>query len=401
MKKFLPILILTILSDVVSNNSIVEIIENQNIFNVLALISIMLILQILTAPMQASISDYYCRKKSLIVALLASFISLLCLMFVRSPGLFPIIFLLCGILINACLGNIVPISWSALADMQEKNLRFFFALATSAYAIGYMILGVTKGVVFHKMPDTSWIWYDIVPPLIIAGVSIILVWKFYRDPKDRKPNTGEQDQRLSFIKIAHLEFKALWKETELATTRLGTLAYFCWASSQYIALFVFLESQEYSFSVIIMMVGYLVGVSILGFCKKTSDEKIIRCAYVITIIGFALFFGLKLFTTNLSVVISVSYFLYTLGNAFLSPSIFSLFSKERGFHDQGKGFGIIVSADSAGFLLAVIAAIVFKYFSLDINYIVLVSAIIFIISWIPYSIYEKTRKDIDRFLKKN
>src|SRR5712692_10426849 len=108
MKKYLFILISAILADVVCNNSIVQIYEIQPHFNSLGLIITMLCLQMITAPIQAGFSDFYCRKKSLIVALVISFVSLFFLIYSKSSSSIASIFLLLSLVLNACLGNTVP-----------------------------------------------------------------------------------------------------------------------------------------------------------------------------------------------------------------------------------------------------------------------------------------------------
>ena len=66
---------------------------------------------------------------------------------------------------------------------------------------------------------------------------------------------------------------------------------------------------------------------------------------------------------------------------------------------KGKGFGIIVSADSAGFLLAIFSSVLFKRFDVNIETIVFLSFCLFAISWFPYTTYKKIRKDIRNPLK--
>jgi hypothetical protein len=143
-----------------------------------------------------------------------------------------------------------------------------------------------------------------------------------------------------------------------------------------------------------MMFGYFTGVAILGCCKKIRDEKIIKAAFIITISAMFLFFVANPIMRDSSIALSICYFFYTLGNAFLTPS---LFSKEREIHEQGKGFGLVVAADSAGFLVAVIVVKIFDYLKLELEYMTLFSFVIFLISWFPYSAYEKTRENAARF----
>jgi MFS family permease len=395
MKKYLFILISAILADVVCNNSIVQVFEIQSHFNSLTLIFTMLGLQMIAAPIQAGFSDFYRRKKSLIVALSVSFISLFLLIYSKSSSSVASIFLLLSLVINACLGNTIPIAWSALADIQHKKLRFYLAITTTAYAIGYIALALFGKT--GNLSENAWLWQDIILPLCLIGLSILFIWKYYDDLRDKKL----KKENPHFAELARTEFGSLSKELQSRSTLFGLLAYFCWACSQYSVLLMLLESQKYNITVVIMMIGYIVGVSILGFNHRIRDEKIIRLAFLITIISIILFFSGNIWSHDSEILFSISGFLYTWGNAFLTPSLFSLFSKERGVHEQGKGFGLIVSADSAGFLIGVILVQVFNNYKIDSEYMILFSSIIFLISWLPYSIYEKTRKNSARFNTEN
>ena len=145
-----------------------------------------------------------------------------------------------------------------------------------------------------------------------------------------------------------------------------------------------------------MMCGYLLGVTILGFCKHVQDEKIIRIGFLLTIASFILFFTVDCFVADNTTIISISSFFYTIGNAFLSPSMLSLFSKERAVHNQGKGFGLIVSADSSGFLAGSIVVITLNHLNVKLEYVFLISFMSFLISWLPYVEYERRRKNAVR-----
>ena len=74
----------------------------------------------------------------------------------------------------------------------------------------------------------------------------------------------------------------------------------------------------------------------------------------------------------------------------------SLFSKERAIHNQGKGFGLIVSADSSGFLAGSTIVIILNHLGVKLEYVFLISFISFLMSWFPYIEYEKRRKNTVR-----
>jgi hypothetical protein len=255
--------------------------------------------------------------------------------------------------------------------------------------------GGLVGFVFEKRssgvhPD------DILSALLFAG-SIALCALILKDVRDQKDSHGIRRKKKKFRELMISEFHSLWKEVCHRTTRLGLLTYFLWATSQYIILVLFTDFQiKYTFTVLMMMCGYLIGVAILGFCKHVQDEAMIRLGFFLTIASFIAFFTVNFFVEDNTIVITIASFFYTIGNAFLSPSILSLFSRERTIHNQGKGFGLIVSADTSAFLVGSIIVIAFNYFSVSLECIFLISFLCFLISWIPYVRYEKRHKNAIR-----
>lgn len=155
MSKFLPILIFCIIANVVGNNSVLRVFNAQPPIVALILSISMLVLQILAAPIQAGFSDFYCRKKSLIVSLVFSFLSVIILIFFKSGHLLSFFSLILVLLMMGIFGNTVPLAWAALADVQKKNLRFSLALTTGAYSVAYMILAISN---FYVITNTFWLF---------------------------------------------------------------------------------------------------------------------------------------------------------------------------------------------------------------------------------------------------
>jgi MFS family permease len=169
MSKYLPILIFCILANVVGDNSILRVFGNQTPLLALILPTIMIILQILAAPLQAGFSDFYCRRKSLIVSLSFTSLSLIILVFFKSKDLLTVFPLVLVALMNGIFGNTVPLAWAALADMQKTNLRFSLALTRGAYSVGYMILAVSN---LYTITNTFWLF-------VIAGVFLGVLFAYF------------------------------------------------------------------------------------------------------------------------------------------------------------------------------------------------------------------------------
>src|ERR1700722_12078767 len=99
-----------------------EILSENHSVQEKALIYILLGLQIIFSPLQGGFSDYYLRRKSIIVSLSATLVSVLLLRISDSYG---IVFLVSSIVLKGVLGNTLPIAWAGIADITSgKNVRF-------------------------------------------------------------------------------------------------------------------------------------------------------------------------------------------------------------------------------------------------------------------------------------
>lgn len=62
--------------------------------------------------------------------------------------IFPIIIL--ASLLKGVAGNTLPLALAGIADTQDKNYRFSFALSSGTYAIAYLLLIFTTNI-FNKL----------------------------------------------------------------------------------------------------------------------------------------------------------------------------------------------------------------------------------------------------------
>lgn len=111
-----------------------KIVSDQNKPYESKIVYLLLILQIIFSPLQAGFSDFYLRKKSIIISLSATLLSVILLRMSMNYG---IAFLIVAITLKGILGNTLPIAWSGLVDITRgKNIRFALALSTCFLAIG-------------------------------------------------------------------------------------------------------------------------------------------------------------------------------------------------------------------------------------------------------------------------
>lgn len=380
--KFLALILLFVAFDVLCENYVAGSFSNQPPFRQFLLIGTLLILQILISPIQAGLSDYYGRKISLIISI--SF-SLLSLIFVYVYDLGLVSFLPSLILFNlskGVFGNTVPISWAAVGDIEGKDLRFSFAKATAAYAIGYLIL-----IVLNKF------FKDVNATLaLIVAFTIILYLciRYFNDIKDVKIDQIRY-LRKPFWEFFAKEISYILKDVKNKTNQAIFLAWILWEISIYVILALYADFINYESSLveILMMIGYLIGTYAIKFYSHIEDSKMIRFGYAVSVFSLIPYFVFSRFFSNTDGILAGCYFFHALGNAFLSPTMFSIISKRREAHERGKIYGLAESADTIAFLISVILITIYKYLKLDVNFLIFLSFITVLISWIPYRIYEK------------
>lgn len=389
---YLPLLLLFILADIICDNYIFGSFSNDSSTQQLCFFIGLSFLQIVASPIQAGFSDFYCRKKSLVVSLSFSLFALI-LVFIYNKKIlfyFPVLILLT--FIKGAFGNTIPLAWAGIADMQERNFRFSFGLSTSSYAVGYLVL-----IFVNKFLTVLESNFMIILLFIILIYFCIKHFRDIRDEKDANYHANENLEKLSkFLPFALLknETKQIIEDLKREHIRKALTAFLLWETSLYSVLLLYVDFQVKQFSMIAvsMMLGYLLGVFILKFCGRMKDSTLIKLGYNFSSLSLIPFFILFPFVERLDYsLLTICYFFHTMGNAFLCPTLFSMLSKEKKPHEQGKIYGLIESVDTIAFLLASIAVILYNYLHLNLIFIIGFSFITVVISWFPYEKFEKTR----------
>ncbi len=390
---YLPLLLAFIFIDETSNNFIFSTFTAQSHTTEFFLYSSFLLLSIIASPIQAGYSDFFCRKKSLIVSLSASLLSLLLISFSTRYAIALLFILPLVTLAKAGFGNTLPLSWAAIADTQSKNFRFSLGLSTSAMAFGYLGLLIIKTL----FKDES--------ALITSCLFIVLIFfciTKFEDIRDKKPSNFDNPSLSSTSaqkKQPKLSIKTMFiSEVKLIInnflkdrrTRKALLAFMLWEISFYCALIVDIDMKisEFKNLSLSILLGYLVGVVFLRFMNKKKDEEMIKIGYYISIFSLIPIFILGYFL-SVTVIMIYCYFFYSLAAAFLAPSLFAILSKERKPHEQGKIYGLIDSTDTIAFLLASISVMIYHSCQLNPMLLAFFSFIVFLISYIPYAQFKK------------
>lgn len=391
---YLAILVLFILGDILCDNYIVRAFNRETYWRENVLSSSLLILQIFFAPVQAALSDLYCRKKSLVVSLSFSFVSLLFVFIYNQISTSYLLFPLIILLTKGIAGNTIPLSWSAIADTQRKNLRFSFGLSTTSYAFGYLFLVFANKILSEKYANI----FSML--LFIAFIYICIM--FFQDLRDKKKEIHAIDHSEKSLNRIWFSLKLFVKENKLVASdikanwlRNALISFLLWEVSLYSILLLYIDFnvKEFSAIAIAMQLGYLTGVFALKFLTRQSDQKIIKIGYWFSswsLVPFFLILPFSDISSSLGHFILIPcYFLHTFGNGFLSPTMLTLLTKERPPHERGRILGLLASADTIAFLLAHIIVAFYNFHQFNLLFIIFVSYLTVTVSWWPYARFEK------------
>lgn len=392
----LLIIALFVYADILCENFLVIINDKQpHLISVLFLFGF-LVLQIIFAPLQSGFSDFYGRRKSLIISLGISLCSLL-LVYVYIYNIFAIILVLViATTIKGVWGNTIPISFAAIADTQDKDYRGSFALASGTYSLAFITL-----IVMHHFSLGDNILIYIVGGILVLS---ILVCSFrFRDAQDKtahlpyKEDSGaKQNLFKHFFKIGKKEVDLIKKELSRSLTIKALMSYLLWEMSMYSILIseVDLYRGKSRNFVLYMMIGYLVGIFILRLkpCRRVKDSTILSWGYYTSFLSLIPYFILFVFFRNNSYLLGTCYFFHALGNALLSPTIITVMVKGRSPHDQGKLLGLVESADTVAFLISTVVVMILIHLDIQVFYLIVFSFISFSVSWIFYGTFVSQRK---------
>ncbi len=386
---YLTMIFMFIFGDIICNNYILKSFNNKShtlqFFSFLSL----LVLQVIASPIQAALSDLYCRKKSLVFSLAMSLLSLILVYFYTQTEVFFLPMLCITIALKGLFGNTIPLSFAAIADVRNKKIRLSFGVATFPYTAGYFWIIFTN----KALPKES----SLMLAMIILLVLVIVCWFVFEDRRDK---TSHKNQRLHLdrslpTEISH-EVGSVIHVLHNFSNQMAFLAYLMWEISLYSILLLYIDFDVQTFSSvgISMLSGAAVAVLILKFSEVVQDEKMIQLGYKLSAFSLTPFFLIYPFLKDLY-LLNTCYFFHAMGNVILSASLFALMAKRTTPHEGGKIYGLLDSVDTIAFSIASIFIMIYNNFDLKLIYLILFSFAAITISWIPYVQFRKSKSGAD------
>ncbi len=379
---------LFIFADILCENFIGIVYNGQSHIQAFLFFLGFVLLQILFAPLQSALSDRYGRKKSLVVSLFFSLLSL-GFIYIFNLKISHLSFLIFATLSKGALGNTLPISLAVIADTRDKNYRLLFTFSTAAYALAYLILASLENSVSQGTLNVKINYYL----TLLFIVLLVLCIKLLNDvfDKDSIIASGTTNSIQNIIKN---EASLLVKDLQHTPTRHALIAFFFWETSLYSILLSQIDFQVNKVTHIAewMMYGYLLGVVALIFSYKIKDSTSIKIGYFISFLSLIPYFILYKIVEDQNFLLKICYFSHAFGNAFLSPALLSMLAKERKPHEQGRIYGLVDSVDSLGYLGSALAImLIFNILKINLIYLIFFSFISFVISLKYYNRFSRIK----------
>lgn len=345
------------------------------------IVYLLLGLQIIFSPLQAGFSDFYLRRKSIIISLSATLLSVILLKISMNYG---VVFLVCAIILKGILGNTLPIAWASLADITRgKNIRFALALS-----ICFLAIGSWGSLLFLPYLAAELFFWSVVVLLAIGLGSAIYPFKDREDAP--KPHFFET---ISPVQMLVNECTGIYHISKRPLNFFTLLSFLFSEISFYQILFrveVFTNYHCFIRVPLAIGIGYTAGTVALKFIKA-KDRFVSLSGLALSIVSILILNILFSISHENQFTFTTLFACYSFGYALFTPSLFSLITPREHPHLQGKIYGLLESTDSLASLITFL--ILFLTKRLTCNLVVATSTTTILISaFFFYFVFKRATK---------
>lgn len=293
--------------------------------------------------LMAGWSDFHCRRKTIIFALIFALLSFIAMVMyklldIKSLGI-------ASLIMKALLGNVTPICFAILADkISKKRFRNVLAIAIAAYSIG-----IWAPIYFRSslMTELNFLFLFTATTLIAIACTILFV-------KDDKFDNAKLSRHPVNLKAF---FSFLKNDTKLIVIFLispiiapAILCFFFGEVSYYQFLLrgALLSKADFFISqALVLAIGYYIGtIVILVFgWLNIKDMTCIKIGLLLSLLSSGAI-ALEYYYHILDVRFDILMALFSIGFSLVTPSLFAAISKISEVEVQGKIYGSLDSADT-------------------------------------------------------
>ncbi len=316
------------------------------------------------APIQGALSDIYCRRKGLLISIIGVLFSslillvglLLCEDLKKGISIF-----VAGVAIDAIFGNSSTIARAALIDAK------FAGDVRKALGFAFMAQGLPWVIVFGY----CWLLSDLYFWMVMLNcLALIICFFYFQDKRD-----------LDLLQEKVLFWPRMKKMFSLFSSSNFTWAILAFLISEIgFEYFFFHEDHHVSlkmsrFVFALLGLGYVSGAFLQNFIDVQAKnlKKVVIAGFWISIFGFAMipcliyicciaFEGPQEFLVGVASLLMMA-------AGFYFPSLYTLFSKGRPVHEQGKLFGFLESIQNLSEVLPPLLVLLWVPSDLHVIYI--------------------------------
>lgn len=344
--------------------------------------------QIIGAPIQAAISDLYCRKKMLVFTIAATLFFAILFQFMDRWSVYTQYLL---VFLTGALANTIPIAWGGMANIIPHNrFRKYIAWSICWLAFGnwgsFYLIPVIPEIIFRIT-----VWAILIINLIVA-----VKWfkasidNKIKDNKTRPNSTSLKNLALFLSKIRYLpkSILVIWHEIihlfkfffKIPLVAFGVII-FTLTELSFLQIFMRIELLPgYNQAIPIALtagLAYFVGTLFISKVKF-SDYSMLITGIILSAIALVCTYIFAKSKHELLFFLISFYGLYSIAFAILTPSLFALINSKIDKHHSGKLFGLFDSGESLARVL--ITIFVVHTASFNFNKGLMVSLIIILIS---------------------
>jgi len=288
-------------------------------------------------------SDFHCRRKTVIFALVFAILSFVCMAGYKLWDIHALGVI--SLAIKALLGSVTPICFAILADIiKTKNFRNVLALAIVSYSIGIWIPIYFRSSI--EAESNFLIFF--VPITIVATIGTIL---FVKDDKfDHVKFFNNPANFKSFVIFFKTEMRLIVLFLMSSVIAPAMLCYFFGEVSYYQFLLrgeLIANPDFYAFQALVLATGYYIGtvlLLVLGWFK-IKDMTCIKIGLLTSLFSSGAIIFVY-YSSYSGYVQNALVSLFSIGFSLVTPSLFACMSKISHAKEQGKIYGALDSTDT-------------------------------------------------------